>query len=810
MMKLLLCSKLFYLQTRGSRNSVAIFRKRRSVLKDFRVQETNDDTNIYKRISAPINKIVPVNSDKTSITIDILGTETFPKITNWRQRNLVRRARRVLPLPISLTTDDQIGKIWKQRFIDSIGNDNKLSKREKMFNQIPDFVKLMMEKDPELLRNAFPQIYNSYKELLLRIEKEESALKTKSSIENNVPYFPFGSKLNINNESENQDIKLNQQYNDELLDQEYENYIKHNQVLQYFASNLKEIKSKEVNSEIEGWSSQFWLRNYGKPDSSIKPSKVPCSGCGAHLHCVATNIPGFIPSEKFTLFDEKELHQQLCQRCDFLRRYNVALNVIVPTDEYPQLIKSIQSSKSMVIILVDLLDFPCSVWPGIVNLIGEKHNIYIVGNKVDLLPKDDKMYFERIRKSLKESLKLSGIGREAKIRDVSLISAKTGYGVENLVTKLLRDLRKDEQIYLIGCTNSGKSTLFNVLMQTDLCLLRDSDLVTRATTSLWPGTTLNLLKFPIRKFKGWEMQMRINRLNINEKNDIAERRLTWTMRRQENPSFVQLSERIGTSFQQNLPTSIPADHPFVKTTNTKLKPFDDQLSKNYPNSLYDTPGVIYKDQILNLLTTEELLRVIPREIITPRTYTIRPGQSLFIGGLSRLDLVHSRQNVWFTIFASRYLPVHIVYTEMAHKFYDQYVGTELLSVPMGDNKRLETWPRLQPKEFTIDTIGWEESAVDIVCSNAGWVSVTSGADMKCIVRAFTPEGRGLFLRDPPMLPYAIRLRGKRILNTPCFENKLYSVDQLTAGLIPRRFNRYQSEHINSNRINHAINFIRKS
>lgn len=555
----------------------------------------------------------------------------------------------------------------------------------------------------------------------------------------------------------------------------------------------------------------FIYRNYGKPDPSVAPSKIPCSGCGAHLHCVSTNIPGFVPSEKFSLFTEEDLRSQLCQRCDFLKRYNVALNVTVPSDEYPQLISKIQLNPSLVVILVDLLDFPCSVWPGIINLIGEKHKIYIVGNKVDLLPKDDTLYLERIKKSLKESLKASGIGRNTKIRDVSLISAKTGFGVENLVTKLLRDNRKGEDMFLIGCTNSGKSTLFNVLMQTDLCALDSSDLMTRATTSLWPGTTLNLLKFPSKKLAGWELQMRLHRLNIFEKKDIAERRLKWTMHRQTQSQFALLSQRIGSTFRGKVPIKVEEDHPLNKRT-TPSKPFDPK-SRHLKgcNWMHDTPGVIYKDQLLNLLTTEELLRTVPREIITPRTYTVRPGQSVFVGGLGRIDLTQAREHVWLTFFASRYLPIHIVYTEQARKFYEAYLGTDMLAVPMGGEERLAHWPRLMPKEFTLDCIGWEESCADIVLSNAAWASVTGGADTRCVLRAFTPEGRGIYTRNPPMLPYAIRLRGRRIPNTPCFENKLFTVDDLTAGAIPRRFSKYdKSEHIAHERIQKAMHFVKET
>lgn len=506
-----------------------------------------------------------------------------------------------------------------------------------------------------------------------------------------------------------------------------------------------------------------------------------------------------MPAEKFTLFSEQSLQSQLCQRCEFLGKYNMALNVTVPRDEYPQIISKIQRRPSLVVVLVDLLDFPCSVWPNLINLIGERQQIYIVGNKVDLLPKDDQHYLDGIKKSLRESLKLTGISRQTRIRDVSLISAKTGYGVESLVTKLIRDSKSRNDIYLLGCTNAGKSTLFNVLMQSDLCALRDCDLMQRATTSVWPGTTLRLLKFPVRQLSAWELELREKRLFKYEQSNIAERRLKWTMHRQtEGSPFALLSERISSTFRGNV------------RHGERQKPFNIKEDK-YGAFLHDTPGVIYKDQLLDLLTTEELLRTIPREIITPRTFTLRPLQTLFIGGLARIDIANARQHVWVTVFASSYLPINIVYTEQANKFYRENLGTEILAVPCGGDERLERWPNLVPKEFTLNTTGWERSCADIVLSTAGWASITGGPDSKCIVRAYTPEARGLYQRNPPLLPRAVKLRGKRLINTPCFENKLYTVDDLVGDAHhPGMFPNKKVEHISEHRIRKAIGFVKPS
>lgn len=96
------------------------------------------------------------------------------------------------------------------------------------------------------------------------------------------------------------------------------------------------------------------------------------------------------------------------------------------------------------------------------------------------------------------------IGKDAiaNVKHVALISAKTGWGVEELITKLHNLWKVSGDVYLVGCTNVGKSTLFNCLLQSDYCKVQAVDLVQRATTSIWPGTTLNLLKFPILRPSG--------------------------------------------------------------------------------------------------------------------------------------------------------------------------------------------------------------------------------------------------------------------------------------------------------------------
>lgn len=84
-------------------------------------------------------------------------------------------------------------------------------------------------------------------------------------------------------------------------------------------------------------------------------------------------IPGYLPKELFKDVSEIELRAVTCQRCHFLKHYNTALNISVDPREYPILLSRIKNKKALVILMVDMTDFPCSFFPGIMEVIGKKH-----------------------------------------------------------------------------------------------------------------------------------------------------------------------------------------------------------------------------------------------------------------------------------------------------------------------------------------------------------------------------------------------------------------------------------------------------
>lgn len=363
---------------------------------------------------------------------------------------------------------------------------------------------------------------------------------------------------------------------------------------------------------------------------------------------------------------------------------------------------------------------------------------------------------------------------KANIKYISIISAKTGYGVEDLISAMFKDWKYKGDVYLVGCTNVGKSSLFNALLHSDYCKVQAIDIIKRATVSRWPGTTLNLLKFPINRPTGWKIHQRTRRLKAESKLMKVEKEIRKAqLEGLPNVDTPALIGHIGRSFSENAEN---------ETGQGKKPTVLNDRDRVFAQSkwFYDSPGVIHPDQVLSLLSTEELLITIPKSIIRPQTYYLPPGMSLFIGGLARMDHIDCAFPCRFTVFCSESLPITVAKTEDADEVYEKFVGTELFAVPSGGVERMKNWPGLKRHDETIlfDGGGPKWCCGDIVLSSIAWVAVTCKKYSTCEVAAWTPEGRGVHRRYPSLLPNSINLKGKRVKDTPAYmAGTIFSPDE---------------------------------
>ena len=73
---------------------------------------------------------------------------------------------------------------------------------------------------------------------------------------------------------------------------------------------------------------------------------------------------------------------------------------------------------------------------------------------------------------------------------------------------------------------------------------------------------------------------------------------------------------------------------------------------------------------------------------------------------------------------------------------------------------METFPQFKSQDFNVKGIGWDTCAADVLLSNIGWVSVTAGVGSLVSLKAHTPNGIGLDIREPALLPTSVTKRGE--------------------------------------------------
>jgi len=362
---------------------------------------------------------------------------------------------------------------------------------------------------------------------------------------------------------------------------------------------------------------------------------LKCIGCGAPLQAEDPDAPGYVP--------EHNLYREdvICKRCFRLKNYNEVQDVGLESEDFLNLLNGLAEKNGIIVNVVDVFDFEGSFINAIKRIVGNK-KIILVGNKMDLLPKQ--INKRRVKEWLKKTARKYGLEAE----DVVLISAEKNEGIEDLLTSI-NTLRNHEDVYIVGTTNVGKSTLINKLIERSV---GEKDVV---TTSRFPGTTLDMIDIP-----------------LDEK-----------------------------------------------------------------TFMYDTPGVIQAHQMTHFVTENELKTIMPKKEIKQRIYQLNEGQTLFFGGLARIDYVSGGRRPLVCYFSNE-LNIHRTKTENANELWRNQLGS-LLAPPNNP----ENFDLQDIKAVRLET-GKEKR--DVMISGLGFITIDEGA--KVIVRV--PKNVDVVLRNSIM------------------------------------------------------------
>jgi ribosome biogenesis GTPase A len=129
--------------------------------------------------------------------------------------------------------------------------------------------------------------------------------------------------------------------------------------------------------------------------------------------------------------------------------------------------------------------------------------------------------------------------------------------------------------------------------------------------------------------------------------------------------------------------------------------------------LIDTPGLIHGKRLIHFLVPEDLRRVVPRRRIRPKIYQLEPAQTLFFGGLARLDFRGGpRQS--FVCYVSDDVRIHRTKLARADDVYREHAG-ELLSPP--GRAGYSAYPALTKRRLQV------KKGQDVAIAGLGWIAV---------------------------------------------------------------------------------------
>lgn len=195
-----------------------------------------------------------------------------------------------------------------------------------------------------------------------------------------------------------------------------------------------------------------------------------CIGCGTKLQYNDPSSLGYVPKEK-------ESTAKYCERCFKIIHYNTSDIVTLPKEE-KKLLEIINKKAKYVFFLIDYLNINTETINKFKEIDVPKT---LIISKIDIIPKSIKE--SSITTWLKETYDI-----EENIIYISSIK-KTNL---NKIEKIAADNEVNE-IYLLGYTNAGKSTLINKLYE------KNNITKSFITTSLIPNTTLDFIKLKINE-----------------------------------------------------------------------------------------------------------------------------------------------------------------------------------------------------------------------------------------------------------------------------------------------------------------------
>lgn len=377
----------------------------------------------------------------------------------------------------------------------------------------------------------------------------------------------------------------------------------------------------------------------------------------------------------------------ICRRCVSLQNYGVTTSTMVMSaPDFKEKLTALREKKCVVVLVVDLTDFPGSMVPDLAGLISMNNPVIIAANKLDCI---NACSFDYRGRNLEKTLVRVGAGylkqwvtEQAiqfrlpahQIKAVVPVSSRKGWGINELVHQIEKwsniTLAKPTpplSTYFVGVSNVGKSSLINAISH-------------HLHVPEPPHPTSKKVYFSF----------------VDEKTGAEKISWRWhTDKKLYSAEMDEVKSRWSKDYTKLLTTS-PLPGTTINAVAIKLSLNGNSSKKNEKDSkyyggknntfLFDTPGLHPVWQETSPLTIKDQVRSLIGNRPGGDGRVLEQGFTLFFGGIGCIDVVKSPTQLFFLTYHSKNVGISHCETERSDAYWRENVGKRL--TPPGSRSNL--------------------------------------------------------------------------------------------------------------------------
>ncbi|TPP43422.1 50S ribosome-binding GTPase family protein [Leishmania donovani] len=478
----------------------------------------------------------------------------------------------------------------------------------------------------------------------------------------------------------------------------------------------------------------------------------------------------FMTQEEFDAFYRDTPRPFTCHRCHALENLGVeGRRKVWSAPDFTDQLRALKEKKCVVVLVVDITDFPGSMVYDLPGLISMNNSVIIAVNKMDCIRNRSFNYASKDRSVAACLVSESYVRRwvmdiavqfglpQHQIKKVVPLSAKRGWGITHLISAIedaanlnLRRPHKPLPTYFVGVANVGKSSVINAMAHALYVPQPPHPESRKVYYTKTDAQGKNAV------FWRWYTPPNVNQAEMLDIRGRHDKKASKLMTVSSLPGTTVAVNAVRLSLGPTAHTAKQERQRLSEGATAPGKADDVAGTQTY---IYDTPGLLPHWHQRSLLTLLQMRRTLIRKFRNPQCFLLLPGHTLFLGGLAAVDVVRGPpRGLLFLVYTSQKVRNAIVNTVQSDAFWREQLGKALdppgsyeQLLPLDDLSTAAGPPRLsETRSYLFECYGRHRRRpkADLYVCGLGWTSFCVSEPADVVLRVRTLPGVVHGVREP--------------------------------------------------------------